>query len=127
MFAHAFLSDITTHWNIPEELKPWVEKVCSVYVFNPRLHVHCCELTPSFECYWISDEAFLNPDTPDNLREKILDFVMEGSCETPEVSYFHTGDIERLAKIDGHAYRKLGRGWGTIEEVIEHARCNSLW
>ena len=126
MFAHAFLSDITRNWAIPDNFAPWIKKICSVYVFNPRLHVHCCELTPSFECHWISDEAFLKEDAPEDMREKIYDYIMEGSRETPEVAYFHVGDIEKIVK-DKHKYRNLKSGWESIDEATEYARCNSIF
>lgn len=42
--------DETEYYNIAEEDRPHIKKILGVYMYQPDVRTHCCELTPS---YWL--------------------------------------------------------------------------
>ena len=54
------------YWNLPEHIDK-IESIETVWLFDRNVHVHCCELTPSFEMWPVK----MPGDTPRHVR--ILD------------------------------------------------------
>jgi hypothetical protein len=85
--------DHTKFWVIPECLKPYLERILTIYAFDRSTGVNCCEITPSYYCECIAHEPHYALDTPEEIRDKIHEFVQ---CSDYDPSYFHCHHIEQL-------------------------------
>ena len=68
-------------------------KIEAVFIFDAALHVHCCELTPSFEMNYLYSVTKASPDD-DEAREALYSDLDEANLETERVQYFHVRGID---------------------------------
>ncbi len=85
----------TEHWNLPE-LLPKIARIETVYLFDKNVHVHCCEITPSYELWPVATRAILKPEFADDdvLREEV-DAVMQEN-QYRDVNYRHVRAVDPL-------------------------------
>ena len=119
------------------------KRIFGVYVYDYRLHVHCCEMTASYELHFIESQADYADDLPEKLRERLLDSLMEGDRETPPVCYMHVYHVDGfpLFRPDCLPSGPVGQyvlfkdteprdsddpHEEAIEDAEEYARCNSV-
>lgn len=90
--------DETEYWC--QEVKDKAKKIFGIYLFDKNKHVHCCELTPSYECTFVKSE-WTDSDLSDEEQEELDSLIMHGNMETINtVSYFHTYVIDGLPIIE---------------------------
>lgn len=90
---HLIKLDQRAFWN--DELQKQTTKIFTIFAFDRSLHVHCCELTPSYEMWFIAYEAVPVPELSDEAREELY-CTVESEFDSDLVRYFHAADIERL-------------------------------
>lgn len=103
--------DNTKYWteSIKDELKDG--KIYDVYIYNPEIHVHCCELTPSYELYFVDFSIECDESLPDDFYELV------NECRDDSVIYIPVKNYKNVIDIDLDCE--------TIDEVIDKIRSNS--
>jgi hypothetical protein len=87
--------DVTRHYQIEDEDKPFVDKIIDVFIYNKNECTHCCELTPSYYLEYLETFVLFEGDVPDEVRERID----ERYCHEPtEDCYAHTYFVDGLTK-----------------------------
>jgi len=118
--------DETGYWNEDFLEKYGIEKVRAVYVYNENLYVHCCEITPSYELWFINDYPVMKSEA-DTGREEAWEAVMEASTEP--VEYHHVQHLDRIP-FGEHKKRMWSENIKRDEydehrdDAIESERCN---
>lgn len=83
--------DETQDWCLPE--KQWVDKIHTSYLFDRNRHVHCCELTASYEMWPLDYHITWQGDPPEDVREQIEQMVQ--ACRADfQVRYQHVDGVE---------------------------------
>lgn len=74
-------------------------KIIGVYLYHNNLHVHCCELTPSYELHFVGSfyTAF---NLEEDEREKLDEEIREGNADQELVTYMHCSQIDAMPKIN---------------------------
>jgi hypothetical protein len=86
--------DQTEYWC--DEIKKKVKRIFTVYLFNPNKRVHCCEITPSYECVFLEYQI----DFPDDISEEERDRIyMEVTEVQEDVAYYHCSGIDNLPEF----------------------------
>ncbi len=90
--------DETQYWE-DDTVKAMTKRVYGVYVLDRRKHVHCCEITPSYELYRLGSQYdYADPDISDDDREKLFEAILEGDATDERWSYVHVSDIDKILK-----------------------------
>ena len=123
------------HWNLPEHMDK-IESIETVWLFDRNVHVHCCELTPSYEMWPVETRVNLKVTFADEeeLRDDIEDIVRSNSDD--EIIYRYVSTVEQWLKNPQTRHKRLGdtgKGVSYEEEsydeqrdsTIEHCRCNT--
>jgi hypothetical protein len=98
-------------------------EIYGIYLYNPNLHVYCCEFTPSFELTFVGSVS-------EKSDEQIRDEIQEGDSQCEPIHYMHSHYVEGLPKIKRgtvtsgtyplrHSY---GYSWDSMEEAEEFWR-----
>jgi hypothetical protein len=136
------------HWNIPANLLQYIERIETVWLFDRNVHVHCCEITPSYELWPIETRAIFTdhlerclvdgPEeelvTIEKIRDEIDEFVRTG--EDYEVSYRHVAPMDRFLLAWDTEQFHIGDTFEAVsyeempyeehrDSTIEHYQCNS--
>lgn len=134
---HIAVIDQTQYWD--EEFVKITGRMFGVYVFDKNRHVHCCEITPSYELHFVEDiwenrceVADRDECEADSIDQEIL------MTDNEPVSYYHTYVIDggkdwpACELPEGSVgLRRIEGPWPddsdeAIEEALEYARCNGL-
>ena len=83
--------DETDRW--PENIQAPAGRIFGVYLVDLSKHVHCCELTPSYELNWIENQYTDSPED-ETESERLYDAIR--GVSSPLVEYFHTRWIDSL-------------------------------
>lgn len=99
-------------------------RLYGLYLFDVNRHVHCCELTPSYELHFIETVAEKEIDdyTDALLREA------NAQCQR-DVEYYHCNVIDRMHessfvhvypsdKVEYESYEAL------LQDMLEFVHCN---
>jgi hypothetical protein len=116
MKIKSFVQDETVHWNIPELPEGAVIK--GIYVYDPEIGVHCCELALSYECYKVGSYVSYGEDYPDDELLEQIDTIITENDNGSDVSYYHCNDIDVLKNID------VEGDFDNIEDAIEYVHGN---
>lgn len=87
--------DETEYWYFSRDDFTLPDRVYGVYIYDPEKHVHCCELTPSYELLWVYNTYICFDQRNDEEREAIVDSIVLGAQSEP-VTYMHTYDVDAL-------------------------------
>ena len=133
-------ADETEYWC--DEIKAKVKRIFGVYVFDWRRHVHCCELTPSYECHFVEDQAEYVDGLSDGEIDKLDDLIREAQAHNDPVRYYHCSNIDSLPMMaNKYSFPKGTHGVYVfteegdpepkdsdvaVEEALEYGRCNEL-
>ena len=116
MLKH-FRRDLTNY--LGDEAKKEAGKYFETYLYEDTLVTHCCELTPSYECWPVSfyTENAISDDTYDDLligleREPIYVHCHVADRSATPLSY----PFDRDEDESGEEY---------MERVVEYYQCNS--
>jgi hypothetical protein len=124
--------DETSHWNLPANLRPFVDRIITVYGFDRASHTYCCELTPS---HWLTccdfSVRYKDEDTPgftDHIRELIEETVSTVAKHESD-GYYHARDIDRLLSKDETTVPRYHRGMRAQDDdddndLVEFWVCN---
>jgi hypothetical protein len=123
------------YWNIPE-YRDKIASIETVWLFDRNVHVHCAELTPSYEMWPVETRVNLKVAFADEeeLRNDIEDIVHSNSDY--DIGYQHVHDVEAWLKNPQMRHKRLGDiGDGVSYEeesyeeqrdaAIERCRCNT--
>ena len=120
--------DETRHWR--DDIRAVARTIFGVYLYDPGLRVHCCELTPSHELHYMGSVISGSPayDALDEeAREAFYTTLMEGSNESESHSYMHVWRVRGLPELTradalGIGHASLGDFDGdTDDEAMEAA------
>lgn len=94
-------------WNIPE-IRPLIDRIETVFLFDRNLHVHCCEFTPSYELWPVETRAILKPEFADNdaLVDKVDNVIMGNASR--EIEYHHVHPLDRRIEDKSWPSRQMG-------------------
>lgn len=106
--------DETEYWC--EDIQKVAGKLYGVYAYNPKKHVHCCELAPSYEL------VFVGTTTENFVDDTINEMIMEND-EVGEVRYFHVSYIDQIKKPN----KRSIAGFESLEDAQEYARGNAIF
>lgn len=84
----------TADWHLEARLMAQVESIRTVYLFDRRRHVRCCELTPSYEC-WPVSYAVICKETATDLQREEIDVAVNAMLRDEYVCYFHVAHMEQ--------------------------------
>lgn len=73
-----------------------VEGLFTYWIFDDARVVHCCELTPSRELWWVSSEAHVSEDIGERARDRVFE-ALEVAPDDP-VAYYWASNIDRFAR-----------------------------
>jgi len=101
MNLRAIKLDETTYWVIPDWMKPFVDKIYGIYIYDMDKTVHCCSLTPCYELVFIKYDYTIKDgiEVSDVLLEKADDYVYGGDSE--DVSYMNQSKVPTGMDING--------------------------
>lgn len=90
--------DETEYWDEDFRKKYNMYQICGVYLFDRNKHSFLCEITPSYELYFMGSQwrsHLADSDEYDMQVDEIDDIIRTGDAATEEFSYQHVADIER--------------------------------
>lgn len=108
----------TTYWNEKFLTEFGITEMLGVYVFNPNEATHCCELTPSYELYFVHTQVDWSKELNEEKKEEMEDQILESDRQTEPVTYMHCSGINRMKTIE------IGE-FDTIEDAVEY--CQGNW
>ena len=88
---HCLKLDETEHW--APHIVERANRIFGLYIFDINKHVHCCELTASYECIFVRSEC------EGELSDDLFDEIMEGDAQSDSVSYFHCSLLDKMSRI----------------------------
>ena len=80
--------------------------VYAVYAFDRNTHVHCCEITPSYELTFLGHDAEEVEDLSDEEREELDEIIISVPNEEP-VTYMHVSYVDRMLEANPHLAKQL--------------------
>jgi hypothetical protein len=83
--------DETRNWLVPELIEK-CGRIFGIYIFDITLGVHICDMSPSYELYFLRSEPQRTPDD-DREREEVLDQIMDGDRGTDPVTYIYCHNV----------------------------------
>lgn len=86
--------DETKFWNLDPEDVPFIKQIYGVYTYDASTYTYCCELTPSYWLNFIENSFVFNPDTPEEIRDCILE---KYACAGGEGFYQHVSDVKAIS------------------------------
>ncbi len=99
--------DQTQDWHLSEDLMRFVDKIITVYSFDRNAVTHCCETTPNYWLCAVAYEPQFKPDTPEHIRDKVLDLV-SGVAVSDSDGYYHTHVIDRWVLAKPELFYEVG-------------------
>ncbi|HLN28588.1 MAG TPA: hypothetical protein VK395_12670 [Gemmataceae bacterium] len=114
--------DETENW-LDQDIVARAKRIFGVYLFDRHTHVHCCELTPSYECLFVESQ-WDNPDLSDLETDWLSADILQGDNYAEPVKYFHCWQIDGLRRIkDGEiAVGVINLEIDNEEEALEYVR-----
>lgn len=120
MKVNALTRDETRYYTIRPEDKPYIQKICGVYAYNPESSTHLCELTPSYDLRYLHTYIVWEGDPSEDKRAELDErYCYEGGDDT----YMHCADVRQFAKNHPDLHKECGE-FDTIEDACEHLNGN---
>jgi hypothetical protein len=92
--------DESQYWN-DAALVEKCGRIFGIYIFDCTLGVHICDMSPSYELYFLRSEPQRTPDD-DHEREEMLEQIDDGNRYTEPVTYIYcrnVRDVEKRQKV----------------------------
>jgi len=98
---HAYRRDVSEHYTHSPEGRALLDRcggmIYDVFVFDYRRHVHCCEMTPSYELWYV--ETIPGGETHEDdadfpYHEDLDEALREANLHSPQVIYIHCHSID---------------------------------
>ncbi len=116
MRIKVYKTDETEYWDLPDWMKPYVNRVFGVYYFDPTRRVHCCEMTLSYEMRYLECQPDMDYETlykmeeeGDSLIDEIDSFFREHDNSDPWI-YMHCHHIDECKPFKEGFFPKGDRG-----------------
>ena len=93
-----------------EALKTAAERIYGLYLYDVHLHVHCCEITPSYEMTFVGFQT--KAWIPDALQMNLLDCAAVQLCDAP-VCYRHCWWVDSMPR---HRLQTMARQTVPVEK-----------
>ena len=106
----------TEYWGEEWREEHLVTKCLGIYVFAPEIHVHCCELTPSYELWPVRDELEFEPGTSEEDIERAEEEAVAATA-WDKIIYIHCHSLD-LSKTE-----EIGEA-ENAEDAVEAANAN---
>lgn len=90
--------DETDYWDEEFRKKYKIERIVGVYVLDRMRHHFLCEITPSYERYFLGSQ-WESRCRSDKKAGEIDDFVREGDACNEQWSYAHVHDVDRTLEL----------------------------
>lgn len=132
-----FSIDVTDSYSIDVEDRADIVKILHVFLYDAGRVVHCCELTPSYDCRYLytsihfADHLYGVDDTRRGELEEKYAYEQVDDC------YYHCCDLDRRADVVPLADREYADDgddaseWDNrdgydevLEDVLEYAQGN---
>lgn len=88
--------DETEYWN--EEVVADTGRIITVLLYSPDRRVHCCEITPSYECWFVGYRCEHMPED-EARRDGIGDILRQAAGDGDSVEYFHVSNINLQTSV----------------------------
>lgn len=99
-------------------------KSCATYyVYDANRHVHCCELTPSYELHAVATDSAFDIEEPGDALIEEVDEVLREAMHEQDVIYVHVG---RLNCPEQKVTDDTEREEGESDEVFYNRVVNEL-
>jgi len=126
--------DEREHWLDPEVLAA-CPRLYGLYVFDRKQHFHICSFEATYELHFLGSD-YTEADKvrdDDYRREDINSRILEGDCQSEQVTYWSAHDIDRMLETEimegclppegkNGGYRLRGIVAVTYEDAVEEAR-----
>ena len=144
---HAYRRDVSDCYTHSPEGRALLErcggKIFDVFVFDYRRHVHCCEMTLSYELWFI--EAIPGGEVQEGdypYHDDLDEALREANLESPQVIYIHTYALD--VKSENAVDLELPAEWWhdlvedndgdeekaymrAVDDVVEAYSANPVW
>lgn len=101
-----------------DEVRQRVSRIFGVYVFDDEQSVHCCELTPSYECHFVGSLVQFEEALLDESDHTTIEDILEGDIQTPDIQYFHVRVVDSLPAVEINEWPE-GKGGISVLTNIE--------
>ena len=95
----AIALDVTSHYVIAEEDKPFVESIHDVFFFCTSEHTYCCEITPSYYLQYLYTYVKLVDGEGDKYEEMREHLDTTYCYEHTEDSYMHVWRVKGMQGV----------------------------
>lgn len=82
-------------------------KIIGVYLYHDDLHVHCCELTPSYELHFVGS-FYTASNLEEDEWEKLDEEIREGNVDQELVTYMHCSRVDAMPQIKDFGCDSIG-------------------
>ena len=125
-------------WQLPPEHSAVIDWIETVWLFDKNVHVHCCEITPSYELWPLETRVrfkdSFDQDANESLRDRFEEDVRGWSAD--EVEYRHVSDLDWFLAKEGTQQFAIGDLFEGVsyetcpydehrDAALEYYRCNS--
>jgi len=119
-----------------------IDRVMGQYAYDAAKHVHCCEVTPSYELTFIRYEpVYVEGYEPDEETRERIEDELRGASPDDGVIYRHVRSIDRIEEVAELSDIPSGKAWRMtwnkeeerhdredsdeqVEDVREYFACN---
>lgn len=120
--------DMTPFYYLDElSFKDKIKKIYDIYLFNRNEHVHCCEITPSYETHYLRSTYDSEDILSDDELEEIDVFLMEANNGNDNDYYQHCRDVDRFVKENEKLSFVDKVEYESIDEAIEYHNGNHVF
>lgn len=104
--------DERQHWH--PDVQAQTTAIWGVYAYDRNTHVHVCELTPSYELYWIGIDYIEIDGLTDEQRSE-LNETIDCYHDSEPVIYMHVSDVDAIVASEPEIAKTVDVG----EEIAE--------
>lgn len=100
--------DETSYWR--EDIQAMAGRLFGIYLYNPAVGVHCCELTPSYELHYMGEA--ITSSLSENDLEALAELLREALADSDDVKYMHCAAVNRQPALANRSV--LAVGWAVF-------------
>jgi len=105
MAIRILIVECTLNWSEDILARKHGGRLFSVYFYQDKLGVHCCEMTPSYECYYMEDFVVFPSDVQEKLMEDDylwdeIDNEIRSNMYCENVVYHHCSVVDSKPEMD---------------------------
>jgi len=118
-----FKIDESEYWELPE-YKEEIKRIIGVYVYDPNFKVHCCEITPSYECHFYQTQVEFNENVSEEKQDEINCEIYLNEDLSETVHYYHCHLIDSSENSNcsneriSHYFVDLNLTFSMVKDII---------